>query len=74
MVGGLADWFAVAALFRPVNLLGLIPIFPSHTAVIPRSKDRIASSLGDFVRDHFLTTQTLVGIVKRNDPARYVAN
>lgn len=74
MVGGLADWFAVAALFRPVNLLGLIPIFPSHTAVIPRSKDRIAASLGEFVRDHFLTTQTLVAIVKRNDPARYMAN
>ncbi|MFM9927721.1 DUF445 domain-containing protein [Variovorax sp. H27-G14] len=73
MVGGLADWFAVAALFRPVNLLGLIPIFPSHTAVIPRSKDRIASSLGDFVRDHFLKTETLVAIVKRNDPAQFVA-
>lgn len=74
MVGGLADWFAVAALFRPVNLLGLIPIFPSHTGVIPRSKDRIASSLGDFVRDHFLKTETLVAMVKHRDPAQFVAN
>ena len=74
MVGGLADWFAVAALFRPVNLLGLIPIFPSHTAVIPRSKDRIAISLGDFVREHFLKTETLVAIVKRNSPAQFVSN
>lgn len=74
MVGGLADWFAVVALFRPVNLLGLIPIFPSETAVIPRSKDTIASSLGDFVRDHFLKTETLVAMVKRRDPARFVAS
>jgi uncharacterized membrane-anchored protein YjiN (DUF445 family) len=74
MVGGLADWFAVTALFRPVNLLGLIPVFPSHTAVIPRSKDRIASSLGDFVRNNFLKTETLVSIVKRHDPAQFVAN
>lgn len=74
MVGGLADWFAVTALFRPVNLLGLIPVFPSHTAVIPRSRDRIASSLADFVRDHFLKTETLVGMVKRHDPAQFVAN
>jgi uncharacterized membrane-anchored protein YjiN (DUF445 family) len=74
MVGGLADWFAVSALFRPVNLLGLIPIFPSHTGVIPRNKNRIATSLGDFVRDHFLKTETLVAIVKRNDPAQFVAN
>lgn len=73
MVGGLADWFAVTALFRPVNLLGLIPVFPAHTAVIPRSKDRIASSLGDFVRDHFLKTETLVGMVKRHDPAQFLA-
>lgn len=74
MVGGLADWFAVAALFRPVNFLGLIPIFPSHTAVIPRSKDRIAISLGDFVREHFLKTETLVAIVKRNSPAKFVSD
>ena len=48
-VGALADWFAVVALFR--HPLGL-PI--PHTAIIPRSKARIADSLAAFVRDHFL--------------------
>lgn len=74
IVGGLADSFAVAALFRPVNFLGLISIFPAHTAVIPRNKDRIAISLGNFVRDQFLKTETLVAIVKRNSPAQFVSN
>lgn len=50
MVGGLADWFAVTALFR--HPLGL-PI--PHTAIIPRNKDRIGDSLADFIKDNFLT-------------------
>lgn len=49
MVGGLADWFAVTAIFR--RPLGL-PI--PHTAVIPRSKERIADALGEFVAVNFL--------------------
>jgi uncharacterized membrane-anchored protein YjiN (DUF445 family) len=49
LVGGLADWFAVTALFR--RPLGL-PI--PHTAVIPNSKDRIGSGLGTFIERHFL--------------------
>jgi uncharacterized membrane-anchored protein YjiN (DUF445 family) len=49
MVGGLADWFAVTALFR--RPLGL-PI--PHTAVIPNSKDRIGAGLGSFIERHFL--------------------
>lgn len=49
MVGGLADWFAVTALFR--RPLGL-PI--PHTAVIPASKDRIGAGLGTFIERHFL--------------------
>lgn len=49
MVGGLADWFAVTALFR--HPLGL-PI--PHTAIIPRNKDRIATALANFLRDNFL--------------------
>jgi uncharacterized membrane-anchored protein YjiN (DUF445 family) len=49
MVGGLADWFAVTALFR--HPLGL-PI--PHTALVPRRKDAIGASLGSFVTDHFL--------------------
>ncbi|WP_448642296.1 DUF445 domain-containing protein [Geodermatophilus sp. URMC 63] len=50
MVGALADWFAVTALFRhPLRL----PI--PHTAIIPRKKDQIGASLGAFVEENFLT-------------------
>jgi uncharacterized membrane-anchored protein YjiN (DUF445 family) len=50
MVGALADWFAVTALFRhPMRL----PI--PHTAIIPRKKDQIGTSLGSFVQANFLT-------------------
>jgi uncharacterized membrane-anchored protein YjiN (DUF445 family) len=50
MVGGLADWFAVTALFR--HPLGL-PI--PHTAIIPENKDRIADTMAAFLRTNFLT-------------------
>ena len=49
MVGGLADWFAVTALFR--HPLGL-PI--PHTAIIPRNKDRIGEALAAFLKENFL--------------------
>ncbi len=54
MVGALADWFAVSALFR--HPLG-IPI--PHTAIIPHRKDQIGRSLGDFVQTNFLTREVL---------------
>jgi uncharacterized membrane-anchored protein YjiN (DUF445 family) len=54
MVGGLADWFAVTALFR--HPLG-IPI--PHTAIIPRKKDQLGAALGSFVQEHFLTASVL---------------
>ena len=54
MVGGLADWFAVTALFR--HPLGL-PI--PHTAIIPRKKDQIGEGLATFVREYFLTSEIL---------------
>jgi uncharacterized membrane-anchored protein YjiN (DUF445 family) len=54
MVGGLADWFAVTALFR--HPLGL-PI--PHTAIIPANKDRIADNMAGFLRTHFLTPQVV---------------
>ncbi len=50
MVGGIADWFAVTALFR--HPLG-IPI--PHTAIVPARKDRIGTALGTFVQRNFLT-------------------
>jgi uncharacterized membrane-anchored protein YjiN (DUF445 family) len=54
MVGGLADWFAVTALFR--HPLGL-PI--PHTAIVPRNKDRIGEQLAQFLRDNFLITSVI---------------
>src|SRR5215207_457682 len=54
MVGGLADWFAVTALFR--HPLGL-PI--PHTAIIPTRKDQIGQALGNFVGTHFLSEQAV---------------
>lgn len=54
MVGGLADWFAVTALFR--RPLGL-PI--PHTAIIPAKKDQIGEGLAGFVQQYFLTTEIL---------------
>jgi len=54
MVGGIADWFAVVALFR--HPLG-IPI--PHTALIPSNKDKIGENLGNFVSDEFLIKEKL---------------
>jgi uncharacterized membrane-anchored protein YjiN (DUF445 family) len=59
MVGGLADWFAVVALFR--HPLGL-PI--PHTAVIPERKDQFGETLGDFVQSSFLTPDTIAERVR----------
>jgi len=64
MVGGLADWFAVTALFR--HPLGL-PI--PHTAIIPRNKDRIGDTLALFLRDNFLTPAVVARRMQRLDVA-----
>ena len=55
MIGALADWFAVTALFR--HPLGL-PI--PHTAIIPNRKDEIGRGLGEFVQGNFLTPEVLL--------------
>lgn len=65
MVGALADWFAVTALFR--HPLGL-PI--PHTAIIPANKDRIGRSLGDFVRQSFFDPELLAQRVSDAGVAR----
>ena len=64
MVGGLADWFAVTALFR--HPLGL-PI--PHTAIIPRNKDRIGEALASFLRDNFLITHVIARRMRHIDIA-----
>jgi len=67
-VGGLADWFAVTALFR--RPLGL-PI--PHTALIPKRKDDIGRSLARFVETHFLDPGLLLARVKQEDRAAQLA-
>jgi uncharacterized membrane-anchored protein YjiN (DUF445 family) len=67
MVGGLADWFAVTALFR--HPLGL-PI--PHTAIIPRNKDRIGDTLADFMRKNFLRPEAIGRWVDQYDSAQAI--
>ena len=64
MVGGLADWFAVTAIFR--RPLGL-PI--PHTAVIPRNKARIADAIGEFVAVNFLSSSVVAARLENQDLA-----
>ena len=68
MVGGLADWFAVTALFR--HPLGL-PI--PHTAIVPRNKDRIGDQLAQFLRDNFLIPRVVARRMRRLDVAGAIA-
>ena len=68
MVGGLADWFAVTALFR--RPLGL-PI--PHTALIPKNKDRVGDALSDFVEENFLTADALSAKVREAELPLWLA-
>lgn len=69
MVGALADWFAVSALFRRIPL----PWLQRHTDIIARNKDRIGGNLSEFVRDEFLDAPSLVSMIRRHDPADMLA-
>lgn len=68
LVGGLADWFAVTALFR--HPLGL-PI--PHTAIVATRKERIGRVLGTFVQDHFLSRAVVAANLRAVRPAERVA-
>ena len=62
LIGGLADWFAIVALFRhPFGLK--VP----HTAIIPRNKARIGRSLGDFLSEHILDERSLAPLLRSLD-------
>jgi uncharacterized membrane-anchored protein YjiN (DUF445 family) len=62
MVGGLADWFAVVALFRhPLS----VPI--PHTAIIVSRKDQFAATLGEFIQETFLTPDAITARVRAAD-------
>jgi uncharacterized membrane-anchored protein YjiN (DUF445 family) len=68
MVGGMADWFAVTALFR--HPLGL-PI--PHTAIVPENKNRIGEELARFLRQHFLITHVIARRTRNLDVAGAMA-
>ncbi len=68
MVGAIADWFAVVALFR--HPLGL-PI--PHTAIIPSNKDRIGENLATFICNNFLSTEQVLEKLKSFDAAGKLA-
>jgi len=68
LVGGLADWFAVTALFR--RPLGL-PI--PHTAILPANKDRIGEGLARFLERHFLAPELLVAELRALNVADRIA-
>jgi uncharacterized membrane-anchored protein YjiN (DUF445 family) len=68
MIGGLADWFAVTALFK--HPLGLrIP----HTAIIPTRKDRVGVTLGAFVQKNFLNRDVIIAKLHSLNAAERVA-
>ena len=68
MIGGLADWFAVTALFR--HPLG-IPI--PHTAIVPARKDRVGRTLGAFVQKNFLTRDAIANRLRSINVAERLA-
>jgi len=65
MIGAIADWFAVVALFHhPLNLR-----FIPHTAILPRNKARIAGGLSQFIQQNFLSSDAVVARVAAFRPA-----
>jgi uncharacterized membrane-anchored protein YjiN (DUF445 family) len=69
MIGGVADWFAVTALFR--HPLG-IPI--PHTAIVAARKDQIGRSLGNFVSRHFLSRDVLAARLASLHVSKHLAD
>jgi len=65
IVGGLADWFAVSALFRPLP----VPVIGRDTDVIARKKDEIGDQLATFVQEKFLDADSLAALMRRYDLA-----
>jgi uncharacterized membrane-anchored protein YjiN (DUF445 family) len=65
MIGAIADWFAVVALFHhPLNLR-----FIPHTAILPRNKARIAQGLSEFIQHNFLSSAAVVARIAAFRPA-----
>ncbi|EON12714.1 DUF445 domain-containing protein [Pandoraea sp. SD6-2] len=70
MVGGLADWFAVEALFRRIPIPGLA----RHTNILIRKKDALGDGLARFVREKFLDTPSVVRLIQQQNPADAVSH
>jgi len=66
MIGAIADWFAVVALFHHPLGLRFIP----HTAIIPRNKGRIAQGISEFIQHNFLSADAVVARIAAFQPAR----
>jgi uncharacterized membrane-anchored protein YjiN (DUF445 family) len=69
LIGGLADWFAVTALFR--HPLG-IPI--PHTAIVPNRKDQVGRSMGGFVQRHFLSAEVIASKLRSARVSAHLAD
>jgi len=65
VVGAIADWFAVVALFRHPLHLKFIP----HTAILPANKGRIAEGLAEFILQNFLSAEAIVAKIAEIGPA-----
>lgn len=65
LVGGLADWFAVSALFRPVPRKFPIP----HTNIVARNKHNVARNLSAFVKEKFFNAEAIEALIRESHPA-----
>ena len=69
IIGALADWFAVVALFQhPLNIRAI-----PHTNIIARNKDRLARQIGEFIQREFLSPHVVAAKVRDFNPARRLA-
>ncbi|MDC8830782.1 DUF445 domain-containing protein [Alteromonas gilva] len=66
LIGGLADWFAVSALFRPIPAFKPIP----HTNIVARNQSAIAQNLAQFVKDKFFHAAAIEVLVSKSEPAK----
>lgn len=66
MIGAIADWFAVVALFHHPLGLSFIP----HTAIVPKNKGRIAEGISGFIEHNFLSPEAIVARIAQYGPAR----
>ena len=66
LIGGLADWFAVTALFKPIPPRYPIP----HTNIVAANKHIIAQNLSEFVQEKFFHAQAITSLVEQSQPAQ----